>query len=216
TTAQESYYHPFTLPEAWGQTNLARAWQEVRGQVSFADAVCAQGQICDQGLAPKEIITPEYAYVLNYGYHLDAAKFARFLKDHCCSKLGVNYISADITAIESDEHGYISALKTQSAERIEADLFIDCTGFASLLLGEHFQVPFINKKDILFNDTALAVQVAYPQHNSPIACYTQSTAQSAGWIWDIGLQSRRGVGYVYASDFQSESGAEQELLNYLG
>src|SRR5690606_7298300 len=66
-----------------------------------------------------------------------------------------------------------------------------------------------------FNDTALAVQVPYPQNDSPIATYTQSTAQSAGWIWDIGLQSRRGVGYVYASDFQSESGAEQELLKYL-
>lgn len=215
TGAQDSYYHPFTLPEAWSQTNLARAWQEMREQISFVEAVCAQGQICNQGLAPKEIITPEYAYVLNYGYHLDAGKFARFLKHHCCSTLGVNYISADITAIESDSDGYISALKTQTLDSIEGDLFIDCTGFTSLLLGEHFQVPFINKKDILFNDTALAVQVPYPQNNSPIASYTQSTAQSAGWIWDIGLQSRRGVGYVYASDFQSESGAEQELLKYL-
>lgn len=213
--ARESYYHPFTLPEAWGEMNLARIWPAFRDQVAFAEAVCPQSLVCDNQLAPKEVSTPEYDYLLNYGYHLDAGKFAAFLKCHCCDLLGVQYISADVAAIEADDNGYITALKTNDAGNIEGDLFIDCSGFAALLLGQHYQVPFIHKNDVLFNDTALAVQVPYKDAASPIKSYTQSTAQSSGWIWDIGLQSRRGIGHVYSSRFTTEAEAEQVLLAYL-
>src|SRR5690606_29849599 len=74
--AGESYYHPFTLPEGWGEINLALAWPLFRHRVSFAEAVCPQASTSEQHLAPKDIATPEYGYLLNYGYHLDAGKFA--------------------------------------------------------------------------------------------------------------------------------------------
>lgn len=212
---RESYYHPFTLPEAWGEMNLARIWPAFRDQVAFAEAVCPQSLVCDSQLAPKEASTPEYDYLLNYGYHLDAGKFAAFLRQHCCDVLGVRYISADVAAVESDSEGFITALKTREAGDISGDLFIDCSGFAALLLGQHYGVPFINKRDILFNDTALAVQVPYKDNANPIKSYTQSTAQPSGWIWDIGLQSRRGIGHVYSSRFTSDADAERDLMAYL-
>ena len=66
----------------------------------------------------------------------------------------------------------------------------------SLLLGQHYGVPLVSQKHVLFNDCALAVQVRYPAPDTPISSQTTSTAQRAGWIWDIGLPTRRGIGHV--------------------
>jgi hypothetical protein len=99
---------------------------------------------------------------------------------------------------------------------LAGDLFIDCSGFAALLIGKHFGVPFVSCKDSLFIDKALAVQVPYQAQETPIASVTLSTAQSAGWIWDIGLTTRRGVGYVYSSAYATEESAARELRAYIG
>jgi tryptophan 7-halogenase len=95
-------------------------------------------------------------------------------------------------------------------------LFIDCTGFASLLLGKALGVPFEPVDHLLFNDSALAMQVPYETPDSPIASHTVATAQNAGWIWDIGLTHRRGVGHVYAAKYLSDDEAEFNLRRYIG
>jgi hypothetical protein len=82
-------------------------------------------------------------------------------------------------------------------------------------LGRHFQTPFVSRQAVLFNDRALAVQVPYASSDQPIASVTLSTAQRAGWIWDIGLPTRRGVGYVYSSSHTSDSQAEADLRAYI-
>ncbi len=211
----DAYYHPFTLPQGFTEINMAPYWQQNKEKISFCNAVCAQGMICDNFFAPKQKSTPEFAFVANYGYHLDAVKFASFLKKHCTEKLGVKHILDHVTNINSAENGDILSIRTKQNGEIQGDLFIDCTGFSSLLLGKHYGIPFINKKDILFIDTALAVQVSYASENNPIASATISTAQDAGWIWDIGLPSRRGVGHVYSSAHVSETDAEIALRNYI-
>ena len=111
---------------------------------------------------------------------------------------------------------HIAGLHTREQGLIEGDLFIDCTGFSSLLLGKHFDIPYIDTTDVLFCDTALATQVPYPNPESAIASHTISTAQEAGWIWDIGLPTRRGVGYVYSSAHTTDERAEQALASYVG
>jgi len=171
--------------------------------------------LCDHSLAPKQITTPEYAGVANYAYHLDAGKFVPFLQKHCVDKLGVTHVLDDIQGVEADEAGGIAQLLTKSGTSLPGDLFIDCSGFAALLIGRHFDVPFISCKDTLFIDKALAVQVPYETEDAPIASVTLSTAQSAGWIWDIGLNARRGVGYVYSSNHTTEEQAAGELRSYL-
>ncbi|XPF94557.1 tryptophan halogenase family protein [Colwellia sp. RE-S-Sl-9] len=209
------YYHPLVLPQGYDSINLAKHWKNNNDEQSFSNTVCYQEAICELGLAPKQMITAEYAAVANYAYHLDAGVFSEFLKKHCINTLGVNYVSANVVKVNSDNNGDISSLTTSLDTELVGDFFIDCTGFKSLLLGEHFNVPFVSCRDTLFADTALAVQVPYEDQNSPIVSHTLSTAQSAGWIWDIGLSTRRGVGHVYSSRYISDDKAHQELLNYL-
>lgn len=214
-SAEDDYYHPFTAPPKYHEIDLAPFWLPFKEKINFANAVCPQGAICDLGLAPKQITTPEYGGLLNYGYHLDAGKFAPFLHKHCVEKLNVHYISANVTQINSQDNGDIQSVTTDSQGDIAGDLFIDCTGLSSLLLGKHYGIPFISRKNILFNDTALAVQIPYTQATDRIASHTLSTAQAAGWIWDIGIQSRRGVGHVFSSAHTTVEQAEQELRNYI-
>lgn len=215
TGQKDYYYHPFSLPQSFGDFNLARYWQMVRDKISFADAVCQQSQLCDRGLAPKSISTPEYAFNVNYGYHLDAGKFAAFLQRHCVEQLGVQHVFDHVTEVNSRPDGDIESLSIRESGLIHGDLFIDCTGFASLLIGQHYDVPFQSVRDVLFNDSALAVQVPYKDRDDPIASHTLATAQSAGWIWNIGLPTRRGVGHVYSSQYTDDENAERELRNYL-
>lgn len=214
-TVQDRYYHPFTLPGDYVRTNLASYWLRSPGSMPFADAVSVQSWLCARGLAPKQAATPEYAAVANYGYHLDAGKFAAVLQKHCTQVLGVRHILDHVTRVNGDDSGYIASLDSKAHGTIGGDLFVDCTGFSSLLLGKHYGVPFVSRKQNLFIDTALAVQVPYAGADSPIESQTISTAQCAGWIWDIGLSSRRGVGYVYSSAHTTDEQAERDLRAYV-
>jgi tryptophan halogenase len=212
----DGYYHPLMFPQGFTQLNLVPHWlQHGQGQ-SFCEAVCPQGQICEDGLAPKTIATAEYQAVANYAYHLDAGKFAPFLQKHCTQKLGVRHILADVRSVNQTEQGDISSVVTEQAGQIAGDLFVDCTGFSSLLLGKTLGVGFKDCSDILFCDTAMAVQVPYETPDAPMASHTISTAQSAGWIWDIGLPTRRGVGHVYSSRHSSDEEAHDTLMRYIG
>ncbi len=214
--SHDEYYHPFTQPAGYGKLDMPAYWQRhLDGQLNFCDAVTYQAKLCRAGLAPKSITHKEYETVANYGYHLDAGKFAELLKNHSVNKLGVQHLIADVGDVELDEDGFIAAVLTEQGQRIEADFFVDCSGFRSLLLGQTLGVPFVSQQSVLFADTALAAQVPYLKDDEPIACQTISTAQTAGWIWDIGLQNRRGVGYVYSSEFCSEEQAQQTLRQYI-
>lgn len=214
--ADDAYYHPLMLPQSFGQLNLAQHWLADPAAANFCDSVTPQGRICDAGLAPKTIATPEYEGPANYAYHLDAGKFSAFLQRHCTENLGVRHVLADVREVRMTEGGDIAAVRTEQAGEIAGDLFVDCTGFAARLIGEAMGVPFRSCADTLFCDTALAIQMPYADEDAPIASHTKSTAQSAGWIWDIGLPTRRGVGHVFSSSHISVDEAERELRAYLG
>jgi tryptophan halogenase len=218
TTGEDDdfYYHPLALPQGFTQLNLVPHWLEKREQMSFCDAVTSQGYLCEANLAPKTIATPEYDGLVNYAYHLDAGKFAVFLQKHCVETLGVQHVLADVKSVEQAEDGDITAVLTEQAGRLEGDLFVDCTGFASVLLGKTLGVKFKPCDDVLFCDTAMAIQVPYPEEDTPVATHTISTAQSSGWTWDIGLPTRRGTGYVYSSRHIDDDAAEAELRAYIG
>ncbi len=210
-SARDRYHHPFVLPQGYLEADLAAGWAARGGDVPFADLVSFQPHLCEAGRAPKQLSTPEYAAVANYAYHLDAAKLGVFLREHCTRRLGVRHVADHMLEVVPAENGDIAAVRTRSHGDLHADLFIDCSGMRSLLLGGHYGVDLIPRRDVLFNDSAMAVQVPYAQADAPIACQTVSTAQRSGWIWDIGLSARRGVGHVYSSAHCSDDEAEAAL-----
>jgi 2-polyprenyl-6-methoxyphenol hydroxylase-like FAD-dependent oxidoreductase len=222
TLTERSYYHPFSLPIRTSEFDLGELIGPMLGSPSagdspmiFAQQVCYQSVLCEQNLAPKQITLKAYDYIANYGYHLDATKFSALLKKHCIDNLNVKHVMSHIVSVNNDVTGDIEYVSTDTQGDVHGDLFIDCSGAQSLLLGKHFNIPFCSKKSVLFNDTALAIQVPYDSAESPIASCTHSTAQSSGWIWDIGLQSRRGVGHVYSSQHSSDENAERDLRQYV-
>ncbi|MBQ0936000.1 tryptophan halogenase family protein [Ideonella paludis] len=212
---EDRYHHPFSVPEGFGELDVVTPWATHFPDQAFAEWACPQAVLCNAGRAPKQAQTPQYAAVTNYGYHFDATKFGQVLKRHCLEQLGVRHLIADVQGITRDEQGYILSLQTAQHGEVPGDLFVDCTGMASLLLGQHLGVGLKSQKSVLFNDSAWATQVPYTAPDSPIATQTVATAQAAGWVWDIGLQSRRGVGLVYSSAHCSDAQALATLERYV-
>ncbi len=211
----DDYYHPFGLPAEFPKINAGAIWLDDSADADFAEAFSVQSHLCHQDIAPKHFKTPEYNGLQNYGYHLDAGLFAELLREHCTQRLGVEHIQANVQHIEQDQNGFISRLRTDTSEVIAGDFYIDCTGFQAKLIGQTLSAEFTSVADHLFADRAMVISKQYPQKDSPIASQTNSTAQSAGWIWDIGLKHRRGIGYVYSSSHITDVVAEEELLSYV-
>tara|TARA_Y100001968_G_scaffold310774_1_gene332041 strand:- start:5651 stop:7207 length:1557 start_codon:yes stop_codon:yes gene_type:complete len=211
---QDDYFHPFSLPQGYFDTDILNWWLTRPGS-SLAMSLCSQTPLCARQRAPKQPQTPEYAGVLNYGYHLDAGKFTRVLKEHITGHLGVEHIEDHIDGVVTAGNGNITALQSRHHGLVAGNLFIDCSGFAARLIGQHYGIGLTPVRQGLLNDTALAVQVPYCDNQQSIASVTKSIAQKNGWIWDIGLQSRKGVGYVFSSQHTSETEASQTLQAYL-
>ena len=146
----------------------------------------------------------------NTAYHFDATKFGLFLKERYCLPRGVKHIVEDIKTIECNDNGIESLNK-----KYKADLYFDCTGFKSLLLGETLQTEFESYSDMLPNNSAWATRVPYKNKKEEINCYTNCTAIENGWVWQIPLWSRWGTGYVYSDKFVDDETALKEFKNHL-
>lgn len=210
-----SYHHLFNYPHTPG-FDLTPYWLLEKGDVAFANHVSFQETICDLHLSPKRITDREYAGTLEYAYHLDAEKFARFLAAHGRDKLDIQHQIFTIQDVILSVDGSIEKLRAKDGQFISADFFVDCSGFASRLMGEALEVNFVSKSHQLLVDNAIAMQVPYADETQEIPPFTIATAHEAGWTWDIGLTKRRGVGYVYSSNHTSHDKAEDILRNYVG
>ncbi|MDB5972475.1 MAG: tryptophan halogenase [Hydrocarboniphaga sp.] len=213
-----SYFHPFSLPSQRGDgPELLPYWLlgETEGRPAFAEAVTLQKSIVDAGRGPKRFNDADFQGPMNYAYHFDAARFAALLCEHSTAT-GVEHLRATVERVELAADGAIARVVTRERGALTADLYIDCTGFRAALIGSALKAPFRNMNSVLFNDRALAMQVPYERPDAPIAPYTIAAAQEAGWIWDIGLDARRGVGYVYSSRYSSDERAEAVLRAYVG
>lgn len=214
-SASDRYYHPFTVPQGFGDADLVGAWLNDHPDRPFADCVGFQAPLCDAHLGPKQVTSPRFVGAANYGYHFDAVKIGQLIRRRAVDALGVRHITDEVLAVRSNDAGDISALATRAHGDVTGDLFIDCSGLTSVLLGKHFGVAWQSQQSVLFNDTALAVQVPYTRPDAPLASATIATAHAEGWTWDIGLPTRRGVGLVYSSAHTGHDAAEQALRAYL-
>lgn len=140
-------------------------------------------------------------------YHFENEKFVTFLEDYART-LGVEILDDTVQEVQQNQTG-IAALLLKSRKTETADLYVDCSGFASLLLSKTLGEPFISFKPSLFCDRAVAG--GWDRTDEVIKPYTTCETMNSGWCWQIEHEHRIIRGYVYASDFISDDQAEQEF-----
>lgn len=204
----DRYIHSFgDVGRSTWMGDFQHFWLEARqrGVAGPIGDYCFEHQAADAG---KFAAGPDAR--LNYAYHLDAGRYARFLRSHC-EAAGLTRVEGRIETVERDaESGLITALLLDGERRIEGDLFLDCTGFRGLLIGEAMGVGFEDWGHWLPTNRALAVQTVSTEPAPP---YTRAIAHDAGWRWKIPLQHRVGNGLVYAADHLSDDEAHARLLS---
>lgn len=148
---------------------------------------------------------------LAYAYQFDATLYAQYLRTLSIAN-GVRRVEGKIKAVRLRPDGFIDELRLEDGQAYGADLFIDCTGFRSLLLGETLKVGFLDWSHWLPCDRAIAVPCTRAEPAAPL---TRSIAHAEGWQWRIPLQHRDGNGLVFSSAFMSEDRARDLLLKNL-
>ena len=165
-----------------------------------------------QRFLPPQPGEPSPANAFDYAYHFDAGLYGAYLRDYATAH-GAQRVEGTIVRVETSPHnGFVTALHLANGQRIEGDLFIDCSGFRALLIHGAMGSPYEDWSRWLPCDRAWAVPCS---RTDPIAPYTTSTARSAGWQWRIPLQHRTGNGLVYCSSHLREDEAAQRLLDSL-
>jgi tryptophan halogenase len=211
------YFHPFS---AFGldQRGVAfhqfwlRARQLGHGAAFDDYTIGAHAARLNRFVRPNHLDPQSPLSQFRHAYHIDAGRYAAFLRSFA-ERRGVVRREGRIANVELDgENGRIKALVLDDGTHERAELFIDCTGFRSLLLGDALGVAFEDWSHWLPCDRAIAMPCAPGGELSP---FTTSTAQNAGWTWRIPLQHRNGNGHVYSSSFCGDDEAEQLLRNGL-
>ena len=147
---------------------------------------------------------------LNYAYHIDAARYAQFLRE-LAEREGLTRIDAKIQQVNLRDHdGHISSLTLDNGQTVEGDFFIDCTGFQGLLIEQAMHTGYEDWSHWLPCDSAVAVQTE--ASGAPLP-YTRCIAHEAGWQWRIPLQHRVGNGMVFCSHYASDSQIKEKLLS---
>ncbi|MGN6526674.1 MAG: tryptophan halogenase family protein [Burkholderiaceae bacterium] len=210
----ESYFHPFA--SMLDNLTMTQFIHNVHARLNDADVHAHPDRffiahrITTQALAPKPQRT--FPFDIWYGYHFDSSLLGAFLQTKAVER-GVRHVARHVNAVTQDERGDIHALELDGGDSLAADFFVDCTGFAALLIEKVLRTPYVSYAENLFNDAAIALP---SPHTGPIQPQTISTALRHGWAWKIPLTNRRGNGYVYSSAHCTPDEAETELRAHLG
>ncbi len=203
----DNYIHAFgqTGKETW-LSDFHHFWLRAK-ELGIAKSF---GTYCfeHQAAQAKKFSTAQN-FNLNYAYHLDATRYAKFLRQMSEAK-GTTRIEGKVAEVAQDPtSGFIKSLRLESGQVIEGDLFIDCTGFRGLLIEETLKTGYEDWSHWLPCDRAIAVQT---ESTGPAVPYTRSIAHDVGWRWKIPLQHRVGNGLVYCSRYLSDDDARTTLL----
>ncbi len=206
----DSYFHAFgSIGKSVWMADFQHFWLEA----------CRQGfggEYIDYSLEAQAALANKFAThegaTIGYAYHLDATAYARFLRG-LAEPAGVARVEGKIrTVVQDPESGFVTALELESGQRIEGDLFLDCTGFRALLSEQTLKTGFEDWSHWLATDAAFAVQT---ESKGPLTPYTRAIAHEAGWRWRIPLQNRVGNGFVFATEHMSPDEAKTQFLAVL-
>jgi len=210
----ESYFHPFpgpvdlhTEPSYTHACMLARRGFEAP---ALPDDWFLAAELAQQGKGPQA--AEIFPFAPSYGYHFDAYKLGAFLRDWAVER-GVVHRPLKVEEVALTEEGEVAALLCEGGERIEGDLYVDCSGFRAMIVQDALGGEFISFGENLFNDRAVVVPTPPVEHFRP---QTEAIAMKAGWRWHIPLTTRTGNGYVYSSQYIPDEDAAAELLNAVG
>jgi tryptophan halogenase len=208
------FFHPFGLYGVAARgVAFHHYWLKMRaaGDATPLSDYCLATQLAERGLfLPPSDRPANDLGVFNFAVHFDASKFAALLRRLAVAN-NVRHIDARIDAVERDgDDGRVAAVTLDDGRRVAGDLWIDCSGFRSLLLGEALGVPYVDWRHWLPCDRAIAIPCAAA--DGPTTPFTVATARAAGWQWRIPLRHRVGNGYVYCSDHVDDDAAERALL----
>lgn len=213
----QQYFHPFYFQMDVKPAEVffinANARRRGHGSAVRPDAFFSSGVLAKHNLSPKP--NKALPYTNEYGYHFDATELANYLKDYACQR-GVRQIIADVVEVSTSQHQQIETLILANGERLNADFFIDASGFSAKLIHKALGVPFQSFADELLNDSAVTVPVlmdSIQTQAQQVKYHTRATALGAGWLWQIPLTHRLGNGYVYSSRHLSANAAAKELLH---
>jgi tryptophan halogenase len=210
------FFHPFGLYGVPARgVAFHHYWLKLRaaGHELPLSSFCLATQLAEQGLflPPPDNPAGDLG-VFNFAVHFDAAKFAALLKTLSLAN-GVRHVDGRIEQVVRDGGtGNVAAVQLANGSSVGADLWIDCSGFRSLLLGDALRVPFVDWREWLPCDRAIAMPCRSALVHKPM---TTATAKAAGWRWHIPLQHRVGNGHVYCSEFTSDDEAERVLRDDL-
>jgi tryptophan 7-halogenase len=210
----DAYIHPFgAFGEPWGgvefQHHFFRAMQAGRLPYSIQDYSYAVVAARNNAFAFPEKDNTSIRSTYAHAYHFDAGLYASYLRSWAIDR-GVRRIEGRVCDVSRNPAtGDLLELTLKSGERLAGDLFIDCSGFRSLLLAGIFGVGWQDWTHWLPCDRAIAVP---SERVGPLIPYTRATARKAGWTWRIPLQHRTGNGYVFSSQFINEGDARDSLL----
>lgn len=212
----EYYYHAFDKFQVQPIDRAALRWHMSDRSVPFAETTSIQPVICELGRAPIPQRGSQFGEPLKFAFHMNALKFADMLCEIATAR-GVKHHLDHVTEVDMHDNGNIAAVLTKSGKRLEADLFIDCTGFAALLAEQKLGVDWVDCSQWLLCDRAITMNVPY-EHHYPgyVRPYTTASALSNGWVWEIPLQTRKALGYVHSSVFISEEDARSEIRAFEG
>lgn len=207
----DSYIHSFgEIGQRSWMAEFHEFWLEAiaNGQQDSLEEYCLELKAAKQNKFATKIGNRP----LNFAYHLDATAYAAYLRKKA-EAAGVVRLEGKIEqVVTSADTGNIKQLNLANGQQVAGDVFIDCTGFRGLLIGEHLGVDYDDWSHYLAADRAIAVQTAATEAPRP---YTIATAHEAGWQWRIPLQSRVGNGIVYSSQFLSDEQALSTLMQNL-
>ena len=204
----ESYIHPFgSFGEELAGVGFHHYWLELRRRGLAGPlgdySLCVAAALANRFAPPTEDMSLGSTY--GYAYQFDATLFGPFMREFGLS-IGVTRHEGLVTRVERDgESGDVTALVLKDGRRIEGDLFVDCSGFRSLLLGQELGEAWEDWTHWLPCDRAAAMPCTHATED--IRPYTTAAAMPAGWRWQIPLQHRMGNGYVFSSAFVDEDKA---------
>jgi tryptophan halogenase len=205
----DHYFHPFGVT---GKGSFLSDFQHYYLHGLSQGITAPFGDYCYELQAAKQHkFAKTEQSTINYAYHLDAGRYARFLR-RFSEELGAVRIEGKIAQVQQHVNGDIRALVLESGQEVSGDLFIDCTGFRALLIEQTLKTGYERWDHWLPCNKAVVVQT---EPGPTVPPYTRAIAHDSGWQWKIPLQHRVGNGLVYASDYLSDDDARQRLLDGL-